>query len=453
MGSGSSVAQVNGETISYTQFSRYLDRVQESRGAAKQSDEERKRLNKEVVDSLVNRTLIIQAAKKQGIVVGDEEIREFLRQIPQFQDKGVFSILKYKELLRAQSLSEGRFEEQIVEDMLVQKMNDFYQRSATDTDLLDKQEDIVSKVKLNLQFIKKTPQELVADADVSEKDIADYQSSQTKKITEYYDNNKASFQQKESVRAQHILIKTSPEMTDAKALAKITEIAAQVNKTNFTEMAKKWTEDPGSKATGGDLGFFERGRMVPEFDQAAFSSAPGEISKPFKSSFGYHILMVNEKREAKAPVLEDVKKQIAMTLVKQDKKQVAVKDINEKLTAGTADAFFAQKGWTWEETGFFGLGDMLVPKLGDNNEVITAALTLTEKNPLYKNVIEKDGSYYIVKLKGIDAVPSAVAKKDQSMDYFKQIFERQKSYEMFQGWMDHLRKTASITINEKVISQ
>ncbi len=96
---------------------------------------------------------------------------------------------------------------------------------------------------------------------------------------------------------------------------------------------------------------------------------------------------------------------------------------------------------------------MMVPKLGDNNEVLTAALSLTPQNPVYKNVIEKDGSYYIVKLKSIDGAASAVAKKDQPMDYFKQIMERQKSYEMFQGWMDQLRKTASIKINEKVISQ
>ena len=453
MGSGSSVAQVNGETISYTEFSRYLDRVQESRGAAKMSDEERKRLNREVVDSLVNRKLIIQAAKNQGIVVGNEEIREFLRQIPQFQDKGVFSVLRYKELLRAQGLNEGRFEEQIIEDMLVQKMNEFYQKSSTDSDLIEKQEDVVSKVKLNVQFIKKAPQDLVSDSDISDKEVTDYLSSQAKKVSEYYENNKATFQQKEGVRAQHILIKTSPQMTDEKALAKLTEIAAQVKKENFTEMAKKWTEDAGSKATGGDLGFFERGRMVPEFDQVAFTSPVGVISKPFKSSFGYHILMVNEKRDATAPSLEAVKKQVALTLIKQNKKQDAVKNINEKLTSGNVDAFLAQKGWTWEETGAFGLGDMMVPKLGDNNEVLSAALTLTPQNPVYKNVVEKDGSYYLVKLKSIDASPTATVKKDQPMDYFKQIMERQKSYESFQGWMDQLRKTASITINEKVISQ
>lgn len=452
MGSASSVARVNGETISYAEFSRYLERAQEGRKTTKMSNEERVKLNREVVDSLVNRTLIIQAAKEQGVVVGAEEIRDFLKQVPQFQDKGVFSILRYKELLRAQGLSEGRFEDQIVQDLLVQKMNQFYQKSSGQNELIEQQEDLISKVKLNLQFVKKSLQELVTDADVSEKEINDFLSQQAKKISLYYDNNKANFAQQDSVRAQHILIKISPQVSDEQALAKLNEVLAKTTPQNFSQMAKTWSEDGGSKANGGDLGVFEKGRMVKEFDQVAFSQPVGVISKPFKSSFGYHAVLVNEKLEAKIKSLDEVKKQIAMTLIKQDKKSEVVKQINEKLAAGGIDAYVAQKGWTWDETGPFGLGDMMVPKLGDNNEVLDAALTLTSQNPVYKNVIEKDGSYYVIKLKSVDA-QNALAKKDQNMDFFKQIFERQKSFEMFQGWMDHLRKTASIHVNQKIISQ
>ncbi len=452
MGSASSVARVNGETISYAEFSRYLERAQEGRNSAKMSTEERVKLNREVVDSLVNRALIIQAAKEQGVVVGAEEIRDFLKQVPQFQDKGVFSILRYKELLRAQGLSEGRFEEQIVQDLLVQKMNQFYQKSSGQNELIEQQEDTISKMKLNLQFIKKGVQELVTDADVSEKDISDFLAQQSKKVSQYYDNNKANFTQNESVRAQHILIKTSPQVNDEQALAKINEIMTKTTAQNFSEMAKKWSEDGGSKANGGDLGVFERGRMVKEFDEVAFTQPIGAISKPFKSSFGYHVLLVNEKLESKTKTLDEVKKQIAANLIKQDKKSDVIKVINEKLSSGTIDAYVSQKGWAWEETGVFGLGEMMIPKLGDNNEVLSAALALTPQNPVAKNVIEKDGSYYLVKLKNVDA-QSALAKKDQNMDFFKQIFERQKSFEMFQGWMDHLRKTASIHVNQKIISQ
>jgi uncharacterized protein with von Willebrand factor type A (vWA) domain len=91
--------------------------------------------------------------------------------------------------------------------------------------------------------------------------------------------------------------------------------------------------------------------------------------------------------------------------------------------------------------------DMLRRKRNTNKQIFM----ITDGKP--SCVREKDGSYYLVKLKSIDASPLAAVKKDQPMDYFKQIMERQKSYESFQGWMDQLRKTASITINEKVISQ
>lgn len=453
MGSASSVAQVNGETISYAEFSRYLERVQEGRDSAKMSNDERTKMNREVVDSLVNRTLIVQAASEQGVVVGDEEIRDFLKQVPQFQDKGVFSILRYKELLRAQGLTEARFESQIVEDLIVQKMNQFYQKSSTDNDLIQKQEDAISKVKLNVQFVKKSPQEMILDSDISEKETADYLAQQSKKISDYYEKNKSNFTQNAGLRAQHILIKITPQTSDAQALAKIKEVAAQTTKSNFSEMAKKWSEDSGSKDRGGDLGLFERGRMVKEFDEVAFSTPVGTISQPFKTSFGYHFLLVNEKVEAKTKPLDEVKKQIATQLIKEDKKADVLKTWNEKLAAGQVDALLAQKGWKWDETGAFGLGDMMVPKLGDNNEVLTAALTLNAQNPVYKNVIEKDGFYYMIKLKSLEAQSVATKSKEPNMDFFKQMFERQQSFEMFQGWMDQLRKTASIHVNEKVISQ
>ncbi len=453
LGSASSVAQVNGKVISFSEFSRYLDRVQENRGAAKMSNEERNRLNQEVVDSLVNRTLILQAAKEQGVVVGQEEVRDFLKQIPQFQENGVFSLLRYKEILRMQRLTEARFEEQIIEDLIVQKMNQFYQISTEDSSLIDDQEKAINEVKLNIDFIKKSQPELVVDMTITPQDVDAYLSANGKKVQQFYDQNKGSFMQKDSVKAQHILIKVDEKIDDNKALATITEIAGQATPQNFAELAKKWSQDPGSKDRGGDLGFFEKGRMVKEFDEMAFSLPPGQISKPVKTSFGYHIILVNDKKPASTPSFDDVKKQIATDLVKQEKKTDVVKSINEKLKAGQADALVAQKGWKWEETGVFGLGDMMIPKLGDNNEVLSAALTLTAANPVYGQVIEKDGSYYIIKRKDMSAKQTVAQKKETNMDFFKQIFARQKSFEMFQGWMEQLRKTASIKINQKVINQ
>jgi len=452
MGSSAAVANVNGEAISYSDFNRYFERVEESRGNTKLSSAERQQLQKEVVNSLVNRALILQSARKQGIVIGAEEIRDFLRQIPQFQENGQFSVLKYKELVRAQGMSEARFEEKIVEDLLVQKMNGYYQKITEDDKMIQDHEDDVSKIKMDVDFIRKAKSELVSDNELSPQEVEAFAKNKADQISKYYKDHSKEFTTEETATAQHILIKITPQFDEDKALAKIKEIQAQLKPDNFSELAKKFSEDPGSKDRGGDLGSFTRERMVPEFSAQAFSVPVGQVSPPFKTNFGYHILKVNARTEKKTQDFEQVKMDIAKKLLKEEKVESAVKDIKQALaTPETAQALIAKKGWTWDSTGPFGLGDIMIPKIGDNTAVLNAAMTLDSKNPIYKDVLEKDGVYYIVKLKSLEK--STSPGKEPNMDMFKQIFARQKSYETFQSWMDHLRKNASIQINTKILSQ
>jgi peptidyl-prolyl cis-trans isomerase C len=105
----------------------------------------------------------------------------------------------------------------------------------------------------------------------------------------------------QEVRARHILVETEDE---AKA------VKAELDKgADFAELAKKKSKDPGS-ADGGDLGFFTKEQMVPEFSAVAFTLDPGKISDPVKSQFGWHIIKVEEKRNRKAPDFDQVKSQI-----------------------------------------------------------------------------------------------------------------------------------------------
>jgi peptidyl-prolyl cis-trans isomerase C len=105
----------------------------------------------------------------------------------------------------------------------------------------------------------------------------------------------------EEVHARHILVETEDE---AKA------VKAELDKGgDFAELAKKKSKDPGA-SDGGDLGFFTKDQMVPEFSQAAFSLDPGKVSDPVKSQFGWHIIKVEEKRKRKAPDFDQVKAQI-----------------------------------------------------------------------------------------------------------------------------------------------
>ncbi|OGD15176.1 hypothetical protein A2V47_00110 [Candidatus Atribacteria bacterium RBG_19FT_COMBO_35_14] len=128
-------------------------------------------------------------------------------------------------------------------------------------------------------------------------------------LLEYYNENKESLIEPEQVHARHILVKTEEEANTL--LLQIKEGLA-----DFSELAKEKSTD-SSAPSGGDLGFFTRGRMVKEFEDAAFSLEPGEISDVVQTQFGYHIIKCEEKKEEYSPAFEEIKEQISNALKSQ----------------------------------------------------------------------------------------------------------------------------------------
>jgi peptidyl-prolyl cis-trans isomerase D len=139
-------------------------------------------------------------------------------------------------------------------------------------------------------------------------------------IQSYYNQHQSEYQVPEQARSRHILVKVDPKAdakTDAAAKAKAEDIAKQLrNGGNWTDLAKKDSDDPGSKDSGGELGFSQRGRMVPEFDQAIFNNKIGDIAV-VKSQFGYHVVQVEERQPAHAQSLAEVADTIKATLSRQ----------------------------------------------------------------------------------------------------------------------------------------
>lgn len=127
-----------------------------------------------------------------------------------------------------------------------------------------------------------------------------------KDIKKEYNNLKDKFAGKEEVKASHILVENED---DAKAIYKELKDGA-----DFAEVAKEKSIDTGSGAKGGDLGYFTKERMVPEFSEAAFKADKGEVTEPVKSDFGWHIIKVEDKRAVQAPKYEEVKERIQQSL-------------------------------------------------------------------------------------------------------------------------------------------
>jgi peptidyl-prolyl cis-trans isomerase D len=140
-------------------------------------------------------------------------------------------------------------------------------------------------------------------------------------IQAYYNQHQAQYQVKEQVKVRHILIAVQPgadAKTDQAAKAKADDLLKQIKSGgNFADLASKNSDDPGSKTGGGELGWLDRGRTVPEFDKVAFTLAPGQTSDVIKTQFGYHILQVEEKKTAHLRPLSEVKAEIVPVLEQQ----------------------------------------------------------------------------------------------------------------------------------------
>ncbi|MBV8114467.1 MAG: peptidyl-prolyl cis-trans isomerase [Silvibacterium sp.] len=145
-------------------------------------------------------------------------------------------------------------------------------------------------------------------------------------IQQYYNQHLKDYQVDDQVKVRHILVKVdgNDPKADAAAKAKAQDILDQLHKGgNFADLAKKYSDDPGSKEQGGELGFLKHGATVPEFDQAAFSLQPGQTSGLVRSKYGYHILQVEEKQTAHTRPLSEVKTTIAALLTRQKEGQQA----------------------------------------------------------------------------------------------------------------------------------
>jgi len=200
-------------------------------------------------------------------------------------------------------------------------------------------------------------------------------------IQRFYNDNIQQYQTPEQIKASHILLKTDGK--DEAAVRKRAEaLLAQVKGgADFAALAKKESEDEGSAKNGGDLGFFGKGRMVPEFETAAFAMQPGQTSDLVRSQFGFHIIRVIEKKAGETRPLDQVRQQIQEQLAQQQ----ADAQITERArqlesrikNPGDLTEAAGEQGLMVQESGYFQRGDP-VPALGAAPQVAAAAFTLTD---------------------------------------------------------------------------
>jgi peptidyl-prolyl cis-trans isomerase D len=420
-------------------------------GGQVSGDAQRQFLRGQALENLIVQEMMNQAAQKAGIYATDAEIQDtIVHDIPQFQKDGQFQRELYFELLSANHYTPGDFEDRIRKEKRTGRVRQLLEIGAQPIQIEVDKLAALHAHQMDLNFAKFDRESIMKSMPVSETEVkaALAKPDFMKKAQEYYDANKYQFNVEPQVHAEHILIKSdgSPD-SNAKALEKITEIRAKALKGDFAKLAKENSEDVGSKAKGGDLGYFKKGQMVPEFEAAAFSQKVGEIGQPVKTQFGYHLIKVLDRKEGGQKTFEQVKADVAKRLIAGDVYDTEVKKLEESLAkndSAAVDASLKKLGVKWEETGFFDGTVDVVPKL-NSQEASSAAFAVTASRPLFPKLVMDAGARFILKWKAEKNETTPVKNLEQSV-------ERERTYDLMNSWIAQLRTMISVERNTSVLS-
>lgn len=427
-GMSGSAAVVEGEVISRAEFNRAYRVAYEryQRQFSEQFNPQALRLAHNVMKELVDDRALYIRAIDLGLKASDEEVLDLLKKSDTFKgENGQFSEEGFENFLRSQGYTEASFLEEVRRNVTVQKMRRF----VTDTALVStKSAELdyrLNETKLDLEYLKFDPQKVEVKIDAVEIDKFLADEATKNKAKEHYDQNVKEYNTAEQLKARHILVgyKGSRNATpdgakrtkeEAKKRAEEIAAAAKAPGADFVALAKKDTDEPQGKSSGGDLGFFAREAMVPEFSEAAFKMAAGEVSGVVESPFGFHVIKVEEKKAAKVTKLEDAQRTIAETLIGKEKRPKVAKENAEKVLAaikekGNVDALLASSSTAWASTGELPASTKYLPGIGSSKEVSDALAGLRNPSDVHPAVLDVRGNLYIVRLK---------SKKEPDMSKF-----------------------------------
>ncbi|KPK06395.1 MAG: hypothetical protein AMJ64_09290 [Betaproteobacteria bacterium SG8_39] len=350
---GTDVATVDGDGITPREFNEAL-RVQQDRlrtafgGQVDISAFDTPEMREAIVDSLIAERLVATEAVKSRLLVSDDTLRGVIMAMPAFQRDGHFSKPDYEALLRAQGLTEAQFEARLRYDLSVGQLR----QSVAETAIASKT--VATRLAALENEQRELSESLLPAGLYLDKVTLDAGQAQA-----YYESHKAEFLTPERARVEYLVLSsaelgknitvTAEELQKAYAAAgskyrvgeqrrashillqlpadadeaaraavrkKAEAVLAEVQKApaRFAELAKQYSQDTGSAASGGDLGLFGRGMMVKPFEEAAFGLKAGETSGLVESEFGLHIIRVTEVQPERARPLEEVKKELTEAL-------------------------------------------------------------------------------------------------------------------------------------------
>ncbi len=344
---GSWVARVGEATISVDEYRRELFQMQTQYRDLPAEILNSLDLKQQALDNLINRRIFTDEARKLGVNVPDAELASSIQKIPTFQQDGGFSPEAYRQVLALSQLTPAAFEEQQRSTMRIQKLQQLIQDSAKVSETEVREAFLQRNAKVAVDYAVITAEQhplpegptdgalkthyeshkesfrmpeqvatvfsrLSVEAFFPEVEVSDAA------VQQYYDANHSTYVQPEKVRARHILVRLAQdadEAAEAAARERIEKIFEDVQQEKpFDILAQQYSEDSSTAPRGGDLGFFERGQMVPAFEEAAFALQPGEISEIIRTRFGFHVIKLEERQVETSRSLDEVREEILAEL-------------------------------------------------------------------------------------------------------------------------------------------
>jgi peptidyl-prolyl cis-trans isomerase D len=439
---------------------RDFDRVRESlvqeyrRALGDSFDPEaaREALDQMTANRLVSLAILAEEGERLGLRVGADELRAFLRSVPGGAGAdGRIDREVWLEHAERDYGSVARFEAALRDEILAQKTVRLMSESIalSDAEVRDRLRYQLEEVEV--AYVAVDPAKMALKEDIADADVEALLAKDLPRVQQAYDDRKSEFDQPEQVRARHLLISAKspeggdPAKAEAEARTKAAAAAARIQKGEpFEKVAAEVSDDPGSKASGGDLGFFPRGRMVPAFEKAAFELEPGKLSEPVQSPYGFHIIRVEEKRPAKVIPFDEAKAALAREILATERAAKDADDLVAKLLAATRSGktlieAARERSVSIERPGpVRRRADGVIPGLGTSKEALAAIFALTAEKPVADRAYEVAGRRVLFARTGGTApteaqlAPNLAAAKEQLLD--------QRREEMQGAWVDARRK-------------
>ncbi|MGH7276243.1 MAG: SurA N-terminal domain-containing protein [Candidatus Rokuibacteriota bacterium] len=351
---GDAVATVNGETISVERFQRryadYLEAVSaQSRDRFSPALAEQLGMPQQVLNMLVQEALVVQRARAEGLEVSDEELSAQIQAARIFHEGGRFAMRRYEEFLKRRGMTASAFETEARRELTRTKMEQIVKNGVKVTDAELEQAFVLRNEEVRAAWALVETAPLLLAAVASEEDIARYYKERgdelrqperrriqyitlapkdyspqmsVAEIEKYYAEHPREFEVPRQVKAAHVLVRV-PEAGGSegedRARAKVADVIRRAKAgADFAKLATEISEDPATKAKGGELGWVGRGELVPQFEDALFKLTKGELTpEPVRTPFGLHAIRALDVREAGVKPLKEVADQIRAKLVEE----------------------------------------------------------------------------------------------------------------------------------------